>query len=94
MRRQWKRGKARTPCPCGLRLPQSVQGLAAFSIAFSAAGVPMLTVCFGISFETAVFDLDGRNRRPPRDPINALLSFAYNTVIFALSLNLLLGLLG
>ena len=23
------------------------------------------------------FDLDGRNRRPPRDPINALLSFAY-----------------
>ncbi len=24
------------------------------------------------------FDLDGRNRRPPRDPINALLSFAYS----------------
>lgn len=23
------------------------------------------------------FDLDGRNRRPPRDPINALLSFTY-----------------
>jgi CRISPR-associated protein Cas1 len=23
------------------------------------------------------FDFDGRNRRPPRDPINALLSFAY-----------------
>jgi CRISPR-associated protein Cas1 len=23
------------------------------------------------------FDMDGRNRRPPRDPINALLSFAY-----------------
>ena len=23
------------------------------------------------------FDLDGRNRRPPRDPINALLSFSY-----------------
>jgi CRISPR-associated protein Cas1 len=23
------------------------------------------------------FDLDGRNRRPPRDPINAMLSFAY-----------------
>ncbi|MCB9596628.1 MAG: CRISPR-associated endonuclease Cas1 [Sandaracinaceae bacterium] len=23
------------------------------------------------------FDLDGRNRRPPRDPVNALLSFAY-----------------
>lgn len=23
------------------------------------------------------FDLDGRNRRPPKDPINALLSFAY-----------------
>jgi len=33
------------------------QGLAAFSIAFSAPGVPMLTVCFGISFEMAVFDL-------------------------------------
>jgi CRISPR-associated protein Cas1 len=25
-----------------------------------------------------IFDLDGRNRRPPRDPINALLSFAYS----------------
>jgi len=25
-----------------------------------------------------VFRLDGRNRRPPRDPINALLSFAYS----------------
>lgn len=24
------------------------------------------------------FDLDGRNRRPPRDPVNALLSFAYS----------------
>jgi CRISPR-associated protein Cas1 len=24
------------------------------------------------------FDLDGRNRRPPRDPMNALLSFAYS----------------
>jgi CRISPR-associated protein Cas1 len=23
------------------------------------------------------FELDGRNRRPPRDPVNALLSFAY-----------------
>ncbi len=26
----------------------------------------------------AAFDLDGRNRRPPRDPVNALLSFAYS----------------
>jgi CRISPR-associated protein Cas1 len=25
-----------------------------------------------------VFDLEGRNRRPPRDPVNALLSFAYS----------------
>jgi CRISPR-associated protein Cas1 len=24
------------------------------------------------------FDLDGRNRRPPRDPVNALLSFCYS----------------
>jgi CRISPR-associated protein Cas1 len=27
--------------------------------------------------DAASFDLDGRNRRPPRDPINALLSLAY-----------------
>lgn len=26
------------------------------------------------------FDLDGRNRRPPRDPVNALLSFSYSLV--------------
>jgi CRISPR-associated protein Cas1 len=25
----------------------------------------------------SVFDLDGRNRRPPRDPVNAILSFVY-----------------
>lgn len=25
-----------------------------------------------------IFDLDGRNRRPPRDPVNALLSLAYS----------------
>ena len=30
-------------------------GVALFCIAFSAAGVPMFTVCFGVSFETAVF---------------------------------------
>jgi CRISP-associated protein Cas1 len=29
----------------------------------------------------ATFDLDGRNRRPPRDPINALLSFAYSLLV-------------
>lgn len=28
--------------------------------------------------ETANFDLNGRNRRPPRDPVNALLSFLYS----------------
>jgi CRISPR-associated protein Cas1 len=27
---------------------------------------------------SGAFDLDGRNRRPPKDPINALLSFAYS----------------
>lgn len=34
------------------------------------------------------FDLDGRNRRPPRDPVNALLSFCYSllTKEFALAL--------
>lgn len=26
---------------------------------------------------TSVFDFEGRNRRPPRDPVNALLSFGY-----------------
>jgi CRISPR-associated protein Cas1 len=35
------------------------------------------------------FDLDGRNRRPPRDPINALLSFTYSllTKDFVLALS-------
>lgn len=27
------------------------------------------------------FDLEGRNRRPPRDPVNALLSFAYSMLV-------------
>jgi CRISPR-associated protein Cas1 len=29
----------------------------------------------------ATFDLDGRNRRPPRDPMNALLSFEYALLV-------------
>lgn len=31
--------------------------------------------------ETANFDLNGRNRRPPRDPVNALLSFLYSMLM-------------
>ncbi|HEX4513698.1 MAG TPA: CRISPR-associated endonuclease Cas1, partial [Polyangiaceae bacterium] len=31
-----------------------------------------------IKSTTTAFDLDGRNRRPPRDPTNALLSFCYS----------------
>lgn len=27
------------------------------------------------------FDLEGRNRRPPRDPVNAMLSFAYSLLV-------------
>lgn len=33
------------------------------------------------------FDFDGRNRRPPRDPINALLSFAYSMLAKALAVS-------
>ncbi len=32
---------------------------------------------FGTLIRTPGFRFDGRNRRPPRDPVNALLSFAY-----------------
>lgn len=32
------------------------------------------------------FDLDGRNRRPPRDPVNALLSFCYSLLTKELTL--------
>jgi len=32
------------------------------------------------------FDLEGRNRRPPRDPVNALLSFCYSLLAKELSL--------
>jgi CRISP-associated protein Cas1 len=31
--------------------------------------------------ELPAFDFDGRNRRPPRDPVNALLSFAYSLLV-------------
>jgi CRISP-associated protein Cas1 len=38
---------------------------------------------------SGAFDLDGRNRRPPKDPMNALLSFVYSllTKDFALALS-------
>jgi CRISPR-associated protein Cas1 len=35
------------------------------------------------------FDFDGRNRRPPRDPVNALLSFAYAVLAKDLAVSLL-----
>jgi len=31
--------------------------------------------------EAGTFDFDGRNRRPPRDPVNCLLSFAYSLLV-------------
>ena len=34
------------------------------------------------------FDFDGRNRRPPRDPINALLSFGYALLVRDMSVTL------
>jgi CRISPR-associated protein Cas1 len=37
---------------------------------------------------SGAFDLDGRNRRPPRDPVNALLSFAYSLLAKDLALAL------
>ncbi len=36
--------------------------------------------------DVADFDLDGRNRRPPRDPVNALLSFCYSLLTKELTL--------
>jgi CRISPR-associated protein Cas1 len=33
--------------------------------------------CLKASDATGCFDFEGRNRRPPRDPVNALLSLAY-----------------
>lgn len=38
------------------------------------------------------FDMNGRNRRPPRDPINALLSFAY--ALLAKDFAVVLGMVG
>lgn len=39
--------------------------------------------------EAMVFDFEGRNRRPPRDPVNALLSFAYAMLVKDLTVTLL-----
>lgn len=36
--------------------------------------------------ELPAFDFNGRNRRPPRDPVNALLSFAYSLLVKDLTL--------
>lgn len=35
----------------------------------------------GALTDSSGFELDGRNRRPPRDPVNALLSFAYSLLV-------------
>ncbi len=46
----------------------------------------------GDAAKNKVFDLDGRNRRPPRDPVNALLSFEYG--LLAKEFNVVLGAVG
>jgi len=38
--------------------------------------------------EDASFNLEGRNRRPPRDPVNALLSFVYAMLVKELTITL------
>ncbi len=48
--------------------------------------------CFGgmvRSRDLGTFDFNGRNRRPPRDPVNALLSFAYSMLARELTVALL-----
>lgn len=37
--------------------------------------------CIKVNDETGTFDFEGRNRRPPRDPVNALLSLAYAMLV-------------
>lgn len=39
--------------------------------------------------ERMAFDFDGRNRRPPRDPVNALLSFGYAMLVEDLAVTLI-----
>lgn len=53
-----------------------VEGMAArvYFEAFGALIAPR-------SGASAAFDFEGRNRRPPRDPVNALLSFAYALLV-------------
>lgn len=49
-------------------------------LGFEGSGARVYFGAFSHMLKTSVggaFDLDGRNRRPPRDPLNALLSFAY-----------------
>lgn len=40
-------------------------------------GAAMYYEGLGVAFSNPEFDFSGRNRRPPRDPINACLSFGY-----------------
>ncbi|MBE3575519.1 MAG: CRISPR-associated endonuclease Cas1 [Firmicutes bacterium] len=41
------------------------------------------------SGDVAVFDFTSRNRRPPKDPVNALLSYAYSLLVKDLTITLL-----
>lgn len=44
---------------------------------FEGAATRLYYQCFGRLIRNDAFVFNGRNRRPPRDPVNALLSFAY-----------------
>ena len=97
LRRNWKRAESSNPVLVDLKsdtrraarahsLPEllGVEGAAAarYFRAFSA----MLNE--SASDAELAFDFQTRNRRPPRDPVNALLSFAYSLLVRAWTVTL------
>lgn len=97
LRRNWKRGEAPAALLAALKRDQDsareaasleqllgVEGSAAARY-FGAFGELLNAVG---AEEAMSFDFHNRNRRPPRDPVNALLSFAYAMLTRALTVTL------
>lgn len=81
--KQLQRFRERTKRANSLASLLGIEGSAArlyFQAFTGMLKVDCQVVCEGAALpsERPVFDFRGRNRRPPRDPVNALLSFAYS----------------
>ena len=96
LRRNWKRSESSNPVLVDLKSDSRRAGRAASLpelLGVEGSAAARYFRCFAAMLNEAEsadlgFDFETRNRRPPKDPVNALLSFAYSLLVRAWTVTL------